>query len=870
MRNKKYALFSYYDEAFPLSFRGVLGLEEVLAFLGEAVFRHSARAVAGMSFGLLVLMAFSQPVYSGIVAQEVIHLEGELDQPSDVAVSERGKIYVLDGANHRVVVYSSQGKKTGVFGGEALLLRPMGVAIWENHLFIADSGNHQIVVFNLDGEYIKSFPLSGPLAPEPTSLSVANGVITWSDRANHRVCRNSSRDGAVIKCWGERGGGEGDFEFPFQVKIDSDGYLYVVDVLNGRVQMFDFQGRYFTQLGRFGLEVGELYRPNGLAIYEGDQVLVSDAYFGTISVFEEGRFTGFLKDKNGDVLRFSTPVGLTVDQHRLYVADSKSERIAVFLLESVDAERVPKSTQASMKSRNNSSQKDCAMCHLSWAPDYQQEQGGDQGPYPVASERMCYSCHHGVVVDSRKQVGQGWQHSSTHHLREKPTSDQKQTNRKNQQDEVPDEFPLLPSHRVSSQPLADDRSSLTDGDRLSCGTCHTPHTQGGNETTLYPSHQNPWMRVLNNDGDLCIQCHASKLHDPTRDNEADVQLKRADEAVRGVNHPIGIFLKAPPQAGDVNYARSEQLHQGLPLPLISSGGMLGREKQLLCQSCHQVHGANNSALTVLDSSEAALCIECHERHTASSLDEARRKGVHPVNIKLETPIEIEGKQVDKITCLTCHSVHNGQPGSSLLRLSSQEGQLCEACHEDQLEVVGSDHDLPEHSGVCRACHTMHQGNVNTPFLYNGEYKPYQANEQASGRDRICLDCHGDKGGGNEVVEHFSHPSQALILRSDPKVMPLLDAKNEVEEFGKIACITCHNPHRWSPGNNFELIENETTANPNGSPLTNKDGSVLNSFLRVKGVQGTFCVNCHGLQSQLKYQYYHDEMARDIGVDYFGD
>ncbi len=805
-------------------------------------------------FTLFIFLLLSESVFAGLVAEKVVQLKSNLDQPSDIAVRDDGRVYVLDGVNNRIVVFTPNGEKDFIFGtGESVLKRPMGIAIADGKVYIADSGQHRIVVFNLRGEFIKALPLAGELPPEPVALTVADGIATWSDRRNHRVCRSDINTDETLLCWGKRGDGEGDFQFPFQLKSDRDGYIYVVDVLNGRVQVFNHQGRYFNQIGRFGLEPGELYRPNGLAFYDDDYLLVSDAYRGTVSVFQNGRSVGLLRDDHGEALRFATPVGLTIRHDRLYVADMMMNNIEVFRL------RQNKDQALSIDRKHDVSQKNCSICHLAWAPDYSVGEGEQDGVPPVATERMCYSCHHGAVLDSRSTIGRGEQHPDIHHQRKKEKNKQAVVNR---EDKIPRIFPLLDSKKKLRGKK----------EVLSCGSCHTPHTPDIDKAdTLYSQHENPWLRVLNHDGDLCQKCHESKL-----DNVQDIK-----KSVSGVNHPIGIYLKTPLENETKNYATSKKLHKGLPKALAENGATLGHDRQMLCQSCHQIHGATNEALTPLDYNDGQLCAECHERQYAENEKEARKKGIHPVNIELEEPVKVGDKEVKKITCLTCHSVHEGEKGSAVLKFDDKEGKLCSYCHKEYDAVVNSDHDLrvtaekyknrfkhtPAKSGACGTCHTMHAGKPDVPFLYAGEYSPYTGEETALERDRICLDCHRKKGSAEKViVEHFSHPAKDLVLRSDPKVMPLLNAKNEIEQFGAIACITCHEPHRWAPK---EEQKNKTPRLAEQSLLLakNQDGNVLNSFLRRKGAKGTFCVNCHGLETRIKYKYYHDELAREKEIDY---
>jgi len=96
----------------------------------------------------------------------------------------------------------------------------------------------------------------------------------------------------------------------------------------------------------------------------------------------------------------------------------------------------------------------------------------------------------------------------------------------------------------------------------------------------------------------------------------------------------------------------------------------------------------------------------------------------------------------------------------------------------------------------------------------------------------------------------------MILRSDKNKMPLLDKNNEISEFGEIGCITCHNPHRWSAHKDIE-----DKATEKGSDVKDENGNILSSFLRNKEIADSFCKDCHGIETKIKYKYYHLELSR---------
>lgn len=796
----------------------------------------------------LICVFLSASVGAALQADRVAILEGGLDQPSDVAISENGRAYVLDGVNNRIVVFNKKAKPDFNFAQSAGLNQPMGIAIADDKVYVADTGNHRITVFDLDGHLIKHLMLAGEQPAEPVSLAIDEGIISWSDRRNHRVCRYEIKTSKELLCWGKRGELASEFQFPFQLKHDRDGYLQVVDVINARVQGFSQKGRRFGQTGRFGLAGGELYRPNGLALH-GRYLLVSDAYRGMISVFRDGDFEGFLVDQSNRRIEFSAPVALNIWQDKLYVVDALNDRVEVFLISETEMETVTESQSDQV----DVSQKNCISCHLEWAGDYSAGEGVQDGAPPVASDAMCYSCHHGAVIDSRRVIGRGEQHPDIHHQRKQANNKSKQKNKK-RDDEIPEAFPLL-----------SDKADAEKDKQLSCGSCHTPHTAGVEDAdVLYSEHSNPWLRVLNKEGDLCQQCHQSKLAS-TLDKKFPL---------KGINHPVGVYLREPPTDESNGYAIDKNLHEGLPKSLLERGLTLGGNEQMVCQSCHQVHGAANIELIPIEIDDAQLCVTCHERQHAKDKKEARKKGVHPVDIKLEKSVKLGDEEVKKITCLTCHTLHDAEEGTALLKFDDRDGKLCSFCHEEYESVVNSDHDLrvtakdhenrfkqkPEESGVCGSCHSLHQGNETTPFLYAGEYQQYKGKEKSLDRDRVCLDCHRDKSVAEDtVVKLFSHPAEDMVLRSDAEVMPLINNKNEIEEFGSIACVTCHDPHRWVPRHGSEKQKEVVEQ----LEAKNQDGNVLNSFLRRRGVKDTFCVGCHGIEARLKYRYFHDEMVRDV-------
>src|SRR5256885_13794419 len=88
------------------------------------------------------------------------------------------------------------------------------------------------------------------------SLSPKGEIYVSDGYGNARVHKYSP-DGKLLMSWGEPGSDEGQFNLVHNICADADGWVYVADRENHRVQVFDGNGKYETQWNN-------LHRPCGL------------------------------------------------------------------------------------------------------------------------------------------------------------------------------------------------------------------------------------------------------------------------------------------------------------------------------------------------------------------------------------------------------------------------------------------------------------------------------------------------------------------------------------------------------------------------------------------------------------------------------
>src|SRR4029078_4326058 len=82
---------------------------------------------------------------------------------------------------------------------------------------------------------------------------------------------------ALSTKWGTHGTGNGQFNQPYGVAVDSSGRVYVADSANNRIQKFSSSGNFITKWGTQGSGNGEFKSPYGIAVDSSNNVYVADS-----------------------------------------------------------------------------------------------------------------------------------------------------------------------------------------------------------------------------------------------------------------------------------------------------------------------------------------------------------------------------------------------------------------------------------------------------------------------------------------------------------------------------------------------------------------------------------------------------------------
>jgi DNA-binding beta-propeller fold protein YncE len=229
-----------------------------------------------------------------------------------------------------VVVFDTAGNFLRQFG-QGTLDVPVDVTTDQyGNIFVADIGRIEILEFSSTGTLLRAWDGSD---------SVSLGDLRYMgsiacDAAGNVLVTNYALDivrlfdtvGKSIAAYGTTGTGQGQFDTPFGIEIDSGGRLFITDNGNGRVQILDADYSFLSSWpvgNSFYICVdgrGGFYTTRG---YDSPPtVLYTNAIDSSTAVL------GLEGDSTGAFLR---PQGVAVlSDHYLYVADSQRHVVLRF------------------------------------------------------------------------------------------------------------------------------------------------------------------------------------------------------------------------------------------------------------------------------------------------------------------------------------------------------------------------------------------------------------------------------------------------------------------------------------------------------------------------------------------------------------
>jgi DNA-binding beta-propeller fold protein YncE len=214
--------------------------------------------------------------------------------PFGVATDAEGRLYVTDHLANVVRVYSPEGKSLLKFG-ELQLQRPTGIAIDRRRGLVyvtagagSESKHHRVEVFTLQGKYVRTIGTRGNDPGQfnfPANLAVSkDGSLFVVDMLNFRV-QVFDPEGVLVTSFGRIGDGQpGTFDKAKSVGFDSFGNIYVVDSQQGYVQIFNDKFQPLMAFSGRARARGYMAMPTAIAISSQNTIFVAD--FGGAAVHQ--------------------------------------------------------------------------------------------------------------------------------------------------------------------------------------------------------------------------------------------------------------------------------------------------------------------------------------------------------------------------------------------------------------------------------------------------------------------------------------------------------------------------------------------------------------------------------------------------------
>ena len=125
----------------------------------------------------------------------------------------------------------------------------------EKHIWIIDRASQQVMKFTHDGKKLVSTLGEKGVSGEDDKHFNRPADICWLPDGtffvadgfeNNRVVK-FDKDGKYLMAWGTKGTGPGQFNVVDAVTVDAKRRVYVTDRFNGRIQIFDENGKFLDQ-----------------------------------------------------------------------------------------------------------------------------------------------------------------------------------------------------------------------------------------------------------------------------------------------------------------------------------------------------------------------------------------------------------------------------------------------------------------------------------------------------------------------------------------------------------------------------------------------------------------------------------------------
>lgn len=262
---------------------------------------------------------------------------GQFKQPCDVQVDGSGTIWVADKDNSRVQYFNSSGVYQGKFSTS---YPPLGIALDSSGNIWTVEGTvilfNKLVKYSSSGTVLASTSLNGTYPQPVGGIAIdSSGYVFVSqkeDSGGVYSIKKYNSSAVYQSSFGSTGTGNGEFNNPRAIAIDSSDNIWVADTGNNRIQKFNSSGTYQSKFGSTGSGTGQFYGPTGIDIDSSGNIWVADQWNGRVQKFNSsGTYVSSVGSAGQGNGQFYGVCGIaTTSGGDLIVADSLNNRIQRF------------------------------------------------------------------------------------------------------------------------------------------------------------------------------------------------------------------------------------------------------------------------------------------------------------------------------------------------------------------------------------------------------------------------------------------------------------------------------------------------------------------------------------------------------------
>lgn len=288
---------------------------------------------------IIIILLLIPLVYSEFMYYKTINgldKNGEGDELFDNPVSlwvDKEYIYISDEGEQTVFIlkHNEEVQKKIDSSGTGGVYNPKGIFVFEGKVYICD--DNSIKIYDKKPK-LSIFSKTKSFYSDPYAITFLEDKYFITDTSSSRIYIHE-KDESYERTHINKGRFSGEIDSPYDIFTGPDGYLYLADAGNDRIQVFDSNLSFVRAIGK-GKGAIFLKNPKGVFVDENfvfvadtdnDRIVVFDLLGTPLEVLapEEND-----EDEDEDERQFSYPSDVFYFNGKVYIADTGNSRIEVY------------------------------------------------------------------------------------------------------------------------------------------------------------------------------------------------------------------------------------------------------------------------------------------------------------------------------------------------------------------------------------------------------------------------------------------------------------------------------------------------------------------------------------------------------------